>query len=510
MWKSSQRRGESAAQGANRQPLRACTVADDSPRNNLTLTLRLAIVISLALAGQLFHARAQTETNIYSFGGPPDGEKPRAGLVQGTNGDFYGTTFAGGATNRGVVFRITSAGSETNLYSFGAQPFDGANSSAPLVQGSNGYFYGTTINGGTNGLGAIFRISPGGSYSNLYSFQGLTNDGANPTAGLVMGSDGNFYGTTQKGGTDDFGTVFRFNTNGTETVLYSFTGPTNDGNQPLTGLVLGRDGNFYGTTFFGGITNIAGATNGGTLGFGTVFRISPGGSYSNLYSFGSTIPDGIFPGSMTQGSDGNFYGNAYSGGAFTNRGAVFRITPGGSESLFYSFGSIPNDGSNASSGLMLATDGNFYGTTQKGGTNDLGTVFRLSPGGSETILYSFGSQTNDGTAPLDGVIQGSDGNFYGMTQLGGSLSNGTVFKLIFTLPASRISQIQLAGTNVVLTVSPAPGNTYQLQSTTNLAPAVWTDVAGAAATNSVVGPLNVTNLGGAVGPQRFYRFLISP
>jgi uncharacterized repeat protein (TIGR03803 family) len=241
-----------------------------------------------------------------------------------------------------------------------------------------------------------------------------------------------------------------------------------------------------------------------------VFRLSSGGSYSNLYSFGSKIPDGILPGSLVQGSDGNFYGVASEGGAFTNPGALFRITPGGSESLFYSFGSQPGDGVEPTS-LVIGSDGNFYGTTLDGGTNDLGTLFRISLSGSETILYSFGSQTNDGVNPLGSLIQDSDGNFFGTTEYGGAGANGTIFELTGALiySTNQITQIRLVGTDVVLGILSAPGDTYQLQSTTNLVTAAWSNVIGASVTNSAGGLLNMTNFGGAIGPQRFYRFSIS-
>ncbi len=452
---------------------------------------------------------AQTESNLYSFGSlTNDGVNPRASLVQATDGNFYGTTYIGGTNSRGCIFRITPGGGYTNFYSFGSQTNDGANSSARLVQGSDGFLYGTTVNGGTNNLGTIFRISLSGSYSNLYSFQGPTNDGANPTAPLAKGSNGDFYGTTQKGGAGGFGTVFKFNTNGTETNLYSFTGPTNDGYQPLTGLVRGSDGNYYGTTFFGGLTN-----SNNNNGYGTVFRISPGGSYTNLYLFGTTFPDGLFPATMIEGSDGNFYGTTSSGGAWTNRGTVFRITPAGNESMFYSFGSQTNDGSAVNSGLIQTGDGNFYGTTIQGGSNNIGTIFRVSPGGQETILYTFGSHANDGVNPVDGVILGSDGNFYGTTEFGGSTNKGTIFKLsgLITVPTNRITSIQInSGTNIVFTINSVSNETYQLQFSPSLNPVAWSNVTGASFISTNSGLASLTNSVHALGPEGFFRFSIAP
>ena len=510
MWKSKNHRSVSVAPAINLQALPTLTRAIYNRRNKNCKSICLATVMALVLVGQAFHANAQTETNLYSFGGQPDGEQPRAGLVQGTNGNFYGTTYNGGTSNLGSVFRLTPGGSYSNLYSFGSQTNDGAHPSAGLVKGSDGYLYGTTVNGGTNSFGTVFRLGLSGSYSNLYSFQGPPNDGDGPAGGLTRGNDGNFYGVTMGGGTNSSGTVFRFSTNGTETMLYSFAGSTNDGSEPVAPLVLGSDGNFYGTTFFGGITNVASIGFVNPLGLGTVFRISPGGSYQLLYLFGSTVPDGFWPGQLVQASDGNFYGVAFEGGTFTNHGAVFRITPGGSESLFYSFGSQTNDASTPSS-LMIGSDGNFYGTSTKGGTNDIGAVFRISPGGSETVLYSFGSQPNDGNEPLGWLVQANGGNLYGTTLNGGAGTEGTIFELTGAIayPTNQITQIRLAGTNVVLGILSATGDTYQLQSTTNLVAEAWSNVIGASVTNSAGGRLNITNFGGAVGPQRFYRFSIS-
>jgi uncharacterized repeat protein (TIGR03803 family) len=164
----------------------------------------------------------------------------------------------------------------------------------------------------------LFRISPSGSYTTLYSFVGSPNDGSTPVSGLVQGSDGNLYGTALDGGTHGDGTVFRISPSGTYTNLHSFVGYPNDGTEPYAGLVQGSDGNFYGTTYQGGTNN-----------YGTVFRISPSGSFTNLYSF-VRPPDGSEPQArLVQGSDGNFYGTAYDGGT-NDDGTVFRISPSGS------------------------------------------------------------------------------------------------------------------------------------------------------------------------------------
>ena len=239
-------------------------------------------------------------TSLYSFTGGNDGANPQAGLVQGSDGYFYGTTVRRRHERRyGTVFKISTNGALTSLYSFTGGN-DGANPDAGLVQGSDGNFYGTTYGGGTNGYGTVFKISTNGALTSLYSFTG-GNDGANPNAGLVQGSDGNFYGTTYSGGTNSYGTVFKISTNGALTSLYSFTGG-NDGANPDAGLVQGSDGNFYGTT----------AARRHETADGTVFKISTNGALTSLYSF-TGGNDGANPqAGLVQGSDGNFYGTTYA------------------------------------------------------------------------------------------------------------------------------------------------------------------------------------------------------
>jgi len=471
-----------------------------------------ALAVSLGLCANVANVGAQvTETNLHSFAGPSaDGDNPFAGLVQGSDGNFYGTTQYGGATTNGTVFRISSSGSYSLLYSFGSPPHDAANPVGPLVQGTDGNFYGTTINGGTNYSGTVFRITPGGSETIFYTFHGSPSDGFGPYAGLVLGSDGNFYGTTggggMYGGAIGFGTVFRITPGGSEMLLWQFGGSPNDGRYAWPGLVQGTDGNFYGTTTYGGTNNA-----------GTVFQISPGGNYTNLYSFLGPPSDGANPyGSLAQGTDGNFYGTTINGGT-NNAGTVFRISPGGSYTLLHNFAGQPTDGAGPA-GLVQGSDGNFYGMSNGGGSGGCsggcGTVFRITPGGSETVLYSLGSQPNDGNGPYQaaGLVQGSDGNFYGTTAYGGAGGggSGTVFKLIVPLnpPANQISAIQVAGTNVLVTIPSVASETYRLQYRTSLTTGAWSNVESQVTT--IGGSLTVTNFGGFSQSQQFYRFAITP
>jgi uncharacterized repeat protein (TIGR03803 family) len=222
-----------------------------------------------------------------------------------------------------------------------------------------------------------------------------------------------------------------------------------------------------------------------------------------------------------QGSDGSFFGTTYQGGA-TNVGTVFKISPGGSYTNLYSFGIYPNDGTYPAGALVQGSDGNFYGTTEAGGTNFDGTVFRISPSGNYTNLYSFGGYSNDGALPAAGLVQGSDGSFYGTTGGGGISTNtncyhgcGTVFKLTIPLnpppyPINQITGAQMSGTNIVFNVVSIAYETYQLQFSSSMNPTNWVNVPGVSVTNSIGALLTLTNFGGAIGPQGFYRFAITP
>jgi uncharacterized repeat protein (TIGR03803 family) len=300
-------------------------------------------------------------------------------LVQATDGNFYGTTQLGGAYRDGTVFKITPGGALTTLYSFCSQSgcSDGIYPGAALVQATNGDFYGTTPSGGSNLLGTVFKITPGGTLKTLYNFcsQSGCTDGYSPEAALVQATNGDFYGTTQRGGTSyDGGTVFKMTPGGVLTTLYRFCprGGCADGKGP-TGLVQSADGDFYGITPYGGAYY-----------YGTVFRINPTGTLTTLYSFCEQpgCPDGARPqGVLVQATDGKFFGVTPSGGT-GDVGTIFDITAMGQLTTLYNFcapggctsGYYPNGA------LVQATDGDFYGTTQGGQVGSSGTIFSLSVG----------------------------------------------------------------------------------------------------------------------------------
>jgi uncharacterized repeat protein (TIGR03803 family) len=402
-------------------------------------------------------APAQVIKTLVSFDGA-NGANAVVNLVQGIDGYLYGTTFLGGngtgcifgssGSGCGTVFKISSAGSLETLYSFCNQTncTDGENPSAGLVQATDGNFYGTTGNGGANGphgFGTVFRITPSGTLTTLYSFCNGGDhcaDGSNPEAGLAQASDGNFYGTTQSGGAYDKGTVFKITAEGILTTLHSFCSEPNcaDAYSPEAGLVQGADGKLYGTTYLGG--SGAQGCNGGC---GTVFDITLRGDLTTIHDFHGTDGYGPQGTALIQATDGNFYGTTPQGGrkfGDVSPGTLFRMTPGGGLTTLYDFCSQPNcaDGDWPYGALAQGSDGNLYGTTSDAqGGYGAGTVFKITPSGPLTTLYHFCSQPNcaDGANPDGGLVQATDGEFYGTTYQSGNLACGngygcgTVFSL---------------------------------------------------------------------------------
>jgi uncharacterized repeat protein (TIGR03803 family) len=315
------------------------------------------------------------------------------------------------------VFKLDSAGTETVLHSFTGGA-DGASPHAGLIRDAQGNLYGTTLSGGASDYGTVFRVTATGTETVLYRFTGA--DGASPYAGLIRDAQGNLYGTTYGGGTYGNGTVFKVTLTGTETVLYSFTGGADGGNS-VAGLIRDAQGNLYGTTQIGG-----------AYGYGTAFKLTPTGTQTVLHSF--SVVDGAYPLALIGDGKGIFYG--VSGGGAVDSGKVFKLTLTGKEKVLYSFtggvdGSVPL-------GIVRDPEGNLYGTTSYGGDLNgcnsnppygCGVVFKLTPTGTETILYSFIGGT-DGQRPFAAPIRDAQGNLYGTTYFGGAYGYGTVFKVI--------------------------------------------------------------------------------
>ncbi len=321
------------------------------------------------------------------------------------------------------VFLLTAAClSAQTLVSFNGG--NGANPLGSFIRGADGNFYGTTYLGGTsttcNGgaCGTVFEMAPDGSLTVLHNFDGL--DGYQPF-GLIQASDGNLYGTTAYGGVSTcgeycgYGTAFQITTAGTFTTLHIFGG--NDGSQPFSPPTEGSDGNFYGTTFVGGDYN-----------YGTVYKMSPSGAVTSLYSFcssGKNCPGGANPsGGLVQAKNGKFYGTTNDGGLDGN-GTIFEITSAGSLTTLHRFSGT--DGSLPAGGLMQATNSLLYGTTVNGGAGNFGTIYSLAPGGVLSTIHSFAG--TDGSQPQSVLLQTPDGDFYGAAWSGGTQNAGTIFTM---------------------------------------------------------------------------------
>jgi uncharacterized repeat protein (TIGR03803 family) len=388
----------------------------------------------LLLAATAVSLPAQTFTSLHNFD-IRHGAYPWAPLIQGIDGNFYGTTQIGGAFTFtcsggcGTIFKITPTGTLTTVHNFDG--IHGSGADGGLAQDIHGNFYGVTNGGGTSGLGTIFKMTPRGQFTTLYNFAGFTGYG--PQGGLVLAADGNFYGTASGGGpaagvchsagpAAGCGTIFKITPGGRFTLLYTFGGIP-DGGLPLGVLVQAPNGNLYGTA----------STLGTQNNYGTVFSITTTGKFTLVHQFDYT--DGGYPfAGLVLGTDGNFYGQTDLGGAspYGAFGTVYKMTPSGQVTTLHSF--EQTDGDNPISNLVEGPDGNFYGTASYGGLYpNFGTIFQITPTGTFTTLHNFDS--TDGSYPYAGLIQASDGKFYAETYGGGTFSTvcwfgcGTVYSL---------------------------------------------------------------------------------
>ena len=381
-----------------------------------------ALVIAISLGSlALQSAQAQTETLLHSFqSNGKDGTQPRAGLVRDTKGNLYGTTTSGGTYNNGTVFQLTPSGSEKILHNFNHNTGDGMSPLAGLIRDTQGNLYGTTVGGGAYLGGTVFELTPSGKETVLHSFDDVTTDGFGPVASLVRDAQGNLYGMTPSGGPSSGGIVFEVTPSGTETILHSFDDSNStNGYGPEAGLIMDASGNFYGTTQAGGTE--------GALSYGTAFEMTPSGTETVLHTFGiGTDGSNVWAG-LVRDAKGNLYGTTYQGGTYGN-GTVFEVTPSGTETVLHSFNNDGTDGYGPMAGLVIDASGNLYGTTEFGGTYTYGTVFEITPSGTETILHSFGAGT-DGRNPVAGLVLDTQGNLYGTTEKGGAHGGGAVFKV---------------------------------------------------------------------------------
>lgn len=420
---------------------------------------KAACFATLFCAATAISSPAQTFTTLASFNNA-NGSFSQAPLVQGLDGNLYGTTDDGGLRASGTVFKITPAGKLTLVHYFCSRPncADGEVPESGLEPATNGDLYGITSSGGSgcSYCGTVFQISSQGTVFTLHSFDG--SDGLNPL-GLMQASNGDFYGTTSAGGSGSGGTIFRMTPTGTLTTLYNFE----DFNYPTAGMVEGTGGNFYGTT-------IATASDA----YGTIYKMTADGAVTTLHSFSGS--EGSWPvAPLMEASNGHFYGTTAEGGpsssicVSTGCGTVFEITPEGVLTTLHYFAGP--DGLSPSGALVQGTDGNLYGTTSGGGpansTCDFGcgTIFQITPEGKFTTLHAFDG--HDGRYPYVALVQATDGNFYGTTYAGGSSTActggcGTVFRLsmglgpfVETVPAAKCpgGSVKILGTDLTGTTS---------------------------------------------------------
>jgi uncharacterized repeat protein (TIGR03803 family) len=342
---------------------------------------------------------------LHSFAGEPlEGRQPQPQLVRGSDGNFYGTTYYGGAANNGTIFKVDSSGNLTTLHSFAGVPADGAHPFSPLIQASDGNFYGTTFLGGSGNLGTVFKMDPAGSVTIIHSF--ASTDGSYVFAGLLQGKDGNLYGATYIGGTSDKGTIFKMDFAGNLTTLHSFNGA--DGWYPYGTLIQATDGNFYGTTLLDG-----------------------SGMFTLLHSFngleGSKPEAGVF-----QASDGYLYGTTPEGGpAYTGtvpgNGTVFKMNLSGNFNVIHNFTGL--DGSTPIAGVMQASDGNLYGATATGGTFNLGVIFRINTAPPVQLLRAVSRKTHGDAGTFDVDLTTGTGAIE--CRSGGGAN---AYKLVFRFP----------------------------------------------------------------------------
>jgi uncharacterized repeat protein (TIGR03803 family) len=442
--------GGSGGEEPGESPVVLLWMTLNTPLNLAHTVLELGATVTLGATGTYSDAtkRDLSGSAIWTSSAPHVATITPGGVVSAVAGGTTTITATSDGISASTPFTVQSA-VVTYLHVFGAVPSDGSQPNGPLLQASDGNFYGTTRAGGANRCsaidnfcGAIFRLTPDGTVTVLYSFGASPTDGWAPYGPLIQARDGALYGVTFSGGTYDVGTVFKITLDGAYTVLHSFGASLSEGQNPFGALLEASDGNFYGATLHGGehCARVA-------FTCGTIFRISPNGEHAVLYSFGSSPEDGAVPnGHLIEGSDGSFYGTTSLGGnasctAYPEEpgcGTVFKMTLAGEMTLLHSFGASNTDGAFPLGPLVLGDDGIFYGTTYYGGdwygcsitSPGCGTVFQITPAGALTILYSFTPPGSfEGRNPTPFLIRGRDGNFYGMTESAQSGYTGTVFRL---------------------------------------------------------------------------------
>ena len=371
------------------------------------------VAITIVVLGASLPVLSQVPSLIYSFDAADNGiygPFPASVMAQGRDGNLYGTTDSGGINNVGGVFMVTPLGAETTLHVFSTA--EGQHCNMGLTLGNDGNFYGACYDGVTSNEGEVYEITPSGVLTILHSFTNTGGDGASPNAPPIQASDGNFYGTTIGGGANGDGTIYKMTPNGNVTILHSILYPA-EGGSPATALVQASDGNLYGTTEEGAV----------------IFRITGAGKFTVLHTFAVT-GDGALPlGALIQGKDGSLYGTTQLDG--TNaEGTVFKLTPAGAFSVLESFNAASDGQGDPWVGLVQATDGNFYGVTFRFGLplkNQYGGIYKITSKGVYSSLYLFDGTV--GANPASALIQHTNGLLYGNAQNNGGFDVGSVYSV---------------------------------------------------------------------------------
>lgn len=432
---------------------------------------RFVASFSLALIGLAVQSQAVARTedaNFIRFTTTTAADLPvgvRGELLLANDNNIYFASSGGGANSRGFIGKMTLDGTLGTVYSFKTDQSDGSTPYAGVIQATDGNLYGTTFLGGDDGAGVVFKLSLTGQYTLLHSFGENTKSASLPYSGVVQAPDGNLYGTTSRGGLNDNGTIYRISTTGDFSVIHDFDG--DDGSTPQGRLIIGADGQIYGTTMIGGSADR-----------GTIYRISTAGVFESLYSFPrlsaftagvATNATGANPrAGLLLASDGNYYGTAFQGGP-TGHGTVYRMTPAGAVSVVHAFVGPLSAGVRPLASVSQDAAGNLYGTTMGNmdifaTPSNMGSAWRISPSGQFTVLHNFLDLGADGSSPKANLLV-VNGGVYGASSTDGGLGSGGLFKLDLGSNNTLPIELSVSPTEIVASINASESATITWSST---------------------------------------------
>jgi len=454
------------------------------PLSRAVLCFALTTALGAAVPAVAAPARANV-TPLVNLGASTVGQSVRGDLLLASDGHLYAVASTGADTGYGGVIKVTPSGTATVLHAFAGPGTESSTAYAGVIQGTDGALYGTSYFGGAKNLGTVYRVTLAGEYTNLFSFTNDAKGGFFPYTGVTQAPNGDLYGTTLRGGDNDAGTVYRITTGGTLTSLVSFDGP--NGKNPEGKLVVGPDGALYGTTLIGGEADrgtIYRITTDGALttlySFPRLGEFNAAGIATN--DIGANPRAGLIV-----GADGNFYGTAYQGGT-SGYGTVFRMTPAGAVTVLHSFAGPPGDGSYPLGAVAQMPDGSLVGTTEQGGYLGTGITWRIDPAGNYEVLHSFTQLASDGMRPYAALLP-ANGYLYGVTfqdrltaQIG--LSGGVLFRE--ELATNGVLPVTLTANPETMTLGASATLTWNAPTSSSCTAAdAWTDTIGTSGTLTV-------------------------